>query len=243
MTRASGSLAILAIPAVLAACSRSAPPPVLVDPVAAAADSAALDSVALLAPAGWAHAGGIPETYRIGVDSSVSHGGGASAFIESVVPPPRGSWGAMLQQVDATRYAGERVRVSAFVMRRGSGACDAFVRVDGPADSQAVVLRFTGTDQKRLRCGRGWTEFAFVVDVPMEAERIVYAFGLRSPGRMWVDDVGVVMVDSTVATDRQPSGLPRVAAATTGDPWEPLVIGGKEKPDSTARPTNLSFEK
>jgi hypothetical protein len=149
----------------------------------------------------------------------------------------------MLQQVDASMYAGQRIRVSAFVRRQGGGACEAFVRVDGPIDSQAVVLAFTGTAQKPVRCGREWTEYSSVVDVPDGAERIVYAWALRSRGRMWVDDVGVVVVDSTVRADRQPDGLPRAASPAKGETWDPFLIGGKEKPDSTAVPTNLSFEK
>ena len=225
------------------ACSRSAAPAASPAPGTYAADSAQSDTTPRFAPPGWAHAGDVPATFRIGIDSTVAHGGGASAVIEAPRTPPRGRWAAMLQQVDATMYAGRRIRVSGFVRRVGSGTCEVFVRVDGPIDSQAVVLGFTGTPHKRLRCGREWTEYALVLDVPEQAERVVYAWALRSRGRMWVDDVGVLVVDSTVPPDPQPDGLPRAPSPTMGETWDPFLIGGKEKPDSTAVPTNLSFEK
>lgn len=201
------------------------------------------DSKPHYAPPGWAQAGDVPASFMMGIDSTVAHGGGASAFIEAVRTPPRGSWGALLQEIDASRFAGHRIRVSAFIRRQGTGTCEAFVRVDGPGDSQAVVLGFAGTAQKQLRCGQQWSEYSLVLDVPEKAERVVYAYGLRSRGKMWVDDVGVIVVDSTVPLDRQPDGLPRAASPTKGETWDPFLIGGKEKPDSTAVPTNLSFEK
>ena len=237
MIRSTSCLVLLSL---AAACSRrSVPPPSPFGVV----DSAEADTTPRLAPPGWAHAGDVPATFRIGIDSSVAHGGGASAFIQTLRTPPRGRWGAVLQQVDASKFAGRRIRVSAFLRRQGTGACDAFVRVDGAGDSQSVVVGFTGTAQKRLRCGQDWAEYAFVLDVPENAERLVYAYALRSRGTMWVDDVGVVVVDSTVPVDRQPDGLPRAPSPTKGETWDPFLIGGKEKPDSTAVPTNLSFEK
>ena len=237
-------LLALSVPlALAAACSRPAPPAVPGPLGSYAADSAQADTTPRLAPPGWAHAGDVPATFQIGIDSTVAHGGGASAYIQARRTPPRGSWGAMLQQVDASMYAGRRIRVSGFVKREGAGACEAFVRVDGPIDSQAVVLGFSGTSQKRFRCGREWSEYSLVLDVPQDAERVVYAYALRSRGRMWVDDVGVIVVDSTVPVDRQPEGLPRAPSPAKGETWDPFLIGGKEKPDSTAVPTNLSFEK
>lgn len=233
--------AVLAVLSALTACSK----PVRTEAIlpVTASDSAASDSTPQLAPAGWARAGAIPTSYRLGLDSTVTHGGTASAFIESIGNPGRGVWGALIQQIDASAYAGQRIRIGAFIRRRESGPCEAFVRVDGGVDSNSVVLAFVGNDQKRLRCGRAWTEHAFILQVPDSAERIVYGFGLRSRGRMWVDDVGLIVVDSTVTPDRQPSGLPRRATPSKAEAWDPLVIGGKEKPDSTARPTNLGFEK
>ena len=234
-------LAALAVLTFALACSR-APRTEAILPVTAS-DSAASDTTPQLAPAGWARAGAIPASYRLGLDSAVTHGGTVSAYIESVGTPRRGAWGALIQQIDASAYAGKRIRLGAFVRRREVGTCEAFVRVDGGVDSNSVVLGFVGNDQKRLRCGRDWTEHAFVLDVPDSAERIVYGFGLRARGRMWVDDVGLVVVDSTVPPDRQLAGLPKLVTPRPAEAWDPLVIGGKEKPDSTARPTNLGFEK
>ena len=103
------------------ACSRSAAPAASPAPGTYAADSAQSDTTPRFAPPGWAHAGDVPATFRIGIDSTVAHGGGASAVIEAPRTPPRGRWAAMLQQVDATMYAGRRIRVSGFVRREGSG--------------------------------------------------------------------------------------------------------------------------
>ena len=224
-------------------CSRP-PRTQAVLPVTATDSAAAGDTVAWLAPVGWARAGDIPESFRLGLDSTVIHGGTVSAYVESVGRPRRGTWGALIQQVDATAYAGKRVRVGGFVRRREVGTCEAFVRIDAQGDTLPPVVAFIGNQQKPLTCGRDWTEHSFVLDVPDSgAGRITYGFALRTAGRMWVDDVGLLVVDSTVRLDRQAEGLPRQPSPRGDDPWDPMIIGRREKPDSTARPTNLGFEK
>jgi hypothetical protein len=84
---------LLAVPALLAlaaACSRPSPPAVPGPAGTYAADSAQADTTPRLAPPGWAHAGDVPVSFQIGIDSTVAHGGGASAYIQAPRTPPRG---------------------------------------------------------------------------------------------------------------------------------------------------------
>src|SRR5690348_4721759 len=63
---------------------------------------------------GWWHAGSNPTAFEVAVDRQITHGGRASARLRSVAPVPTG-FGSLMQVASASRFRGERVRLSAWV--------------------------------------------------------------------------------------------------------------------------------
>jgi hypothetical protein len=230
--------------ALVAACSRPAPAPIpetsktpVTPPTAASVDSAPAPG-----PVGWSHAGANPDRYLVGIDSQVAHGGSRSAFLESQGTVTAAMWSTIPQTIDAAPFLGRRLRVSAFLRGRPPASCEAFVRVDGQHEGKPATLRFTSTEQKPQRCGAEWREFHLVIDVPEGSEKIVYGFGIKGRGRVWVDDVGVVVVDSTWRVDPQEPGLPRILTVAQQEVADTTAARLEEREAVTLRPENLGFE-
>ena len=228
----------------LFACSRPAPAPVPESSTtpAAPASPTSVDSAPAPGPAGWSHAGANPDRYTIGVDSQVAHGGRRSAFLESHTGVTATMWSTIPQTIDAAPFLGRRLRISAFVRARAPASCEAFVRVDGQHEAKPATLRFTSTEQKRQRCGADWSEFSLVVDVPEGSEKVVYGFGIKGRGRVWIDDVGVMVVDSTWRVDPQEAGLPRILTVAQQEVADTTEARLQEREAVTLRPENLGFE-
>src|SRR5215469_9268867 len=66
------------------------------------------------APSGWFLAGSKPANYDTGVDRSSVNNGQPSAFLRATVPNTEG-FGTLMQSINATDYAGKRVRLHAWV--------------------------------------------------------------------------------------------------------------------------------
>ena len=227
-----------------AACARRAPAPVPETSATPAepASAASVDSAPAPGPTGWSHAGANPDRYTIGVDSQVAHGGRRSAFLESHASASAGMWSTIPQTIDAAPYLGRRLRVSAYLRGRAPASCEAFVRVDGQYEGKPATLRFTSTEQKPQRCGAEWREFSLVVDVPEGSEKIVYGFGIKGRGRVWIDDVGVMAVDSTWRVDPQEAGLPRILTVAQQEVADTTQARLEEQEAVVMRPENLGFE-
>ena len=63
---------------------------------------------------GWSTAGNAMDNYEMGLDTTIHHGGRASAFIKSKVPAPSG-FATISQGFQADEYRGKRLRLSGYV--------------------------------------------------------------------------------------------------------------------------------
>lgn len=66
------------------------------------------------APTGWFLAGNKPKSYESGVDTQAAYNGHPSAYLKSKQPAIDG-FGTLMQQFRADKYAGKRLRFSAFI--------------------------------------------------------------------------------------------------------------------------------
>lgn len=164
---------------------------------------------------GWFKAGSNPEDYECGVDKQVAHQGSGSGFIWSR-PDPKG-FGTLMQMFKADEYRGKRRRLSAYIraenVERWAGL---WMRVDG-ADSE--TLAFDNMGKRPIKGTVEWRNYRVVLDVSAEAQYIAFGVLLEGPGRIWIDDVTLDVVDENVAVTS--------------------VAEEREYPD---RPTNLDFE-
>lgn len=228
----------------IAACSRPAPAVVPETSTAPTSPPSAtsVDSAPYPGPTGWAHAGTNPDRYTIGIDSGIAHGGRRSAVIRSKPSATAAMSSTMPQTVDAGPFVGKRIRVSAYLRRSAPGSCEGFIRVDGQHDGQPAMLRFTSSDQKPARCTTRWTEYSLVTDVPEGAEHVVYGFGLKGRGTAWIDDVGVMVVDSAYPLSPQKAGLPQPRTPDQKATADTAAARLKEIEREVVVPSNLGFE-
>jgi hypothetical protein len=134
------------------------------------------------------------ERYRAEVDRTVSHSGEASVRLFSVEPSADGT-ASLGQRLDASDFAGARVRLSGWVRTRGvSGWSALWLRVSG----ERRVLAFDNMQHRGLRGDTEWTRLEVVLDAPKESVRLLYGLSLQGPGSAWLDDLSLERVDASV---------------------------------------------
>lgn len=161
-------------------------------------------------PAGWFKDGKAPRQFRAGVDPRVSRNGGASGYLASwtAVPP---LYGTLMQQVDAERYRGKRVRFAGWLrtedVDHDDGWAGLWLRIDGSAGKR---LAYDSTDEAPVRETADWTRLAVVLDVPERAEALSFGFMLVGSGQVWADDLEFEQVGRDVSVTGEPRpGLPK----------------------------------
>jgi hypothetical protein len=166
------------------------------------------------APAGWLLAGSKPASFEVGVDAQAAYNGHPSAYLkskESIV----GGFGTLMQTFQADKYAGKRVRFSAFVKSEGIQSwAGLWMRVD--KDNGSVA--FDNMQDRPIKGTTGWQKYDVVLDVPQDATGIFFGVLLDGPGAVWLNSAKFEVVGADVPT-----------------------TGGKgtKLPDG---PTNLNFE-
>ena len=163
---------------------------------------AARPGVTVTAPAGWGKNGAKPESYTVGVDSTQTWGGMASAYVESHTPTVAGGFGGMMQTTAADDYSGKRVRLSGWVKTEDAneGGGHLWLRIDGQERGQ--MLGFDNMDNRAVKGTKDWQEASVVLDVPAGARALAYGFFVSGGGKMWVNGQNLEVVGPDVpATD------------------------------------------
>ena len=149
------------------------------------------------APAGWKLIGKDPEAYEAGTDLHVLYEGAPSVYLKGREPMPKVA--GLAETLPAEKYAGKRVRYSAFTKSEG---------VEGGAQLLLVVSREKGTWIEciagPIRGNSDWHNYDVVVDVPQDAINIVVGVTLVGQGTVWLNDVKIEIVGPDVPTT-QPS--------------------------------------
>ena len=196
------------------------------------------------APPGWGRTGDNPGGYDFMIDTSQKHGGKASV---SIVPKPtavNGKFGSLIQAIRPDEYRGKRIRFSGYVKTENIGEfVQLWVRVDGPGMRS---LDFSNMDGRPIKGSTDWKKYDLVVDVPRDAEAIVFgAFLGGATGKAWVDDLKL----ETVGNDT-PKTSNVITEADLREQEEYLKQTPKEEIEKTitsyralpTKPVNLDFE-
>jgi uncharacterized RDD family membrane protein YckC len=134
-------------------------------------------------PIGWQFRGD-PAKYAAGIDSNRAHGGRRCGTL-SASTADTSSLALLLQEFNAARFRGHRIRLAAFLRTEGvTHSAGALLRVDG-------TWRQIASDDMRRRPIRGttdWTRYDLVLDVPARADKIGYGVRISGAGRVWIDD-------------------------------------------------------
>ncbi len=147
------------------------------------------------APTGWRLSGSKPGEYESGLDANAVYEGHASGYLKSITPVADG-FGTLMQDINASHYAGKRVRITAFV--RAEEVHDwagLWMRVD----KDSLVVAFDNMQGRPIKGTVGWQSYEVVLDVPADATGIFFGVLLSGSGSMWLNNVKLEPVGSDVA--------------------------------------------
>ena len=188
---------------------------------------------------GWRVTGLNRELYSLTVDRQVFRSGQASALLQPKegVEVADSTWASSVQSIDATPFRGKRVRMRAYLRSQASNAWTWF-RVDGTVQDGLGGLAFANSQSfDSIRGPTDWRPVDLVLDIPAEAIVMVYGAGMNGKGKLWIDDVSLEAVGSSVGVTQ----LPR------DGPWRWTAEEEKRSRDAwqtrpPGKPMNLGFE-
>ncbi len=154
-------------------------------------------------PADWLLTGEDANRYELTQDAEVVRSGNASKRIAASGNRRRDDWAVSVQMVDATRFRGQRIRLSGHLRSDDVGAGGLWLRVDGIVDREAAQLVIDNTEDRRLEGTSDWTVQEIVVDVPPESVTILFGAMIVGDGTLWVDDLSLeeVSTDAEVTVE------------------------------------------
>jgi len=122
-----------------------------------------------------------------------------AGFVESHVQHPH-SYAGLCQWLRADHYWGKRVRLTAFLKTENitRGAC-LFMHLD-----TRYGYRYW-TSMPVLRGNNDWRQYSVVIDVPTEAQGLIYSGLLSGSGRLLMADVHIETVGKNIPLTQPPS--------------------------------------
>jgi hypothetical protein len=113
-----------------------------------------------------------------------------------------------MQQFNAARYLGKRIRLSANLksddVKEWGGL---WMRVEDarpPEGGYPLLLAFDNMQDRSIKGTTGWQTYSVVLDVPERATDIYIGFLLYGPGTLWASGIKVEIVGSDVLVTGRP---------------------------------------
>ena len=160
------------------------------------------------APQGWHLAGSNPENYETGVDSQAKRNGFPIAYLKSK-PSATGGFGTLMQSFSASKYAGQRMRLSGSVKSdEVNDWAGLWMRVD--VNARPFVI--DNMENRAIKGSVDWHEYQIVLDVPKDATTVAFGILLSKSGMVWLNNVRFETVGTEVPVTAKPF------AATQEDP-------------------------
>lgn len=170
-------------------------------------------------------------------DSVIRSEGLASAM----VGPGGGPVGTLNQSMKPDAFRGKRVRYSAMVKTdsiASAAGAGLWMRVDGPDVGE--TLQFDNMFNRPIPSFTEWRRHEVVLDVPQEASFIIWGLIVNGPGKAWIDDVRIEVVDATTPSTHR-AGSERHAPHDVTP--ERIAATLRARDASPLAPVNLNFEK
>jgi hypothetical protein len=178
-------------------------------------------------PAGWVKSGDHPDNYEMVIDTSVKHGGKASAHIKFTGEKAEG-FGTLGQGFRADEYRGKRLRMSAWMKTESVDAAHLWLRLD----AERATVGFDNMDNRAVKGTSQWQRYDLTLDVPAETVNVAFGVFVVGRGEAWVDDFRFEVVGAEVAT----TDLLTPEMRRQERPYKATAGGNR------ARPANLDFE-
>lgn len=175
---------------------------------------------------GWKITGTHPEKYKVEIDPRVCYKTSPSMHLQSIEDTGQDGnvFGTLMQQFQASRYAGKRMRFSGFIRAEEvDGWSGLWMRVD---DKHENMLAFDNMQNRSIRGTTEWNHYACVLDIPPDANVINIGILLSGNGQVWLGECEFEEVGKDVP---ETSGL-----ATDILPEEPQNLKFNEQPAESA---------
>jgi hypothetical protein len=189
-----------------------------------------LDAQAQSPIAGWRCSGTCAR------DTVVRSEGLASAM----VGPAADGVGTMNQAIKPDAFRGKRVRYSAMVKTdsiASAAGAGLWMRVDGPGVGE--TLQFDNMFDRPIPSLTDWKRYEVVLDVPAGSSYIIFGLIVNGPGKAWIDDVRIEVVDTSTPSTHRPGSERHEPHDVSA---ERIATTKQTRENAPLAPVNLNFE-
>lgn len=137
-------------------------------------------------PPDWREIQFMPQNYEVTLASYAAFEGHYGASVRRTAPDVRpGEFGGFVQAVRAAPWRGQRMAMRAWVKSEHADSGHLWLRIDAAEGPVAM----DNMDNRPVMGTTGWAQYEIVMDVPMQAEYLVYGLFLMGGGRVDFDNV------------------------------------------------------
>lgn len=111
-------------------------------------------------------------------------------------------YATIFQSAKAITSLGKRVQLTGYIKTSDvMGYAGLWMRVD-PANYQSEnqALAFDNMYNRPIIGTTDWKKYSVVLDIPRDAERIVFGALLYNSGQVWIDSLNIRIVDTSIST-------------------------------------------
>ncbi|MED4455825.1 AraC family transcriptional regulator [Metabacillus fastidiosus] len=147
---------------------------------------------------GWHLSGSHPFNYKMGIDREIFHKGKGSGFLKAVKVETNGEFATMMQEFNAEKYLGKRLKLSGFLKSKAvDGFCGFWMRID---NTLGDVLQFDNMGNRPITGDTEWNYYSIVLDIPENSAVICFGVLLSGNGQVWIDELKFEEVDDSIPT-------------------------------------------
>jgi hypothetical protein len=164
---------------------------------------------------GWSLGGDAAEAagYRVWIEPGAGRGGTAGVILQARDPEPD-SFAVSSQYVGGAQYAGERIRLRAWVkVEEVTGWAALYMRFDR---RQGEIIAFDNMRGRPIRGSHDWRSYDVVLEVPEGATRMGFGILLAGAGKVWADDFTFEAVSREVDVTAPAMETPRLPPEDRG---------------------------
>ena len=157
---------------------------------------------------GWIKTGSRAPDYEHGIAADERLDGMRVAYLRCTAEQPSG-FGTMMQMIDADRYRGKRMRLSARLRTHGLDGPDdwagLWMRVDGPPGGQPLAFDNMRSGKREIRGDTDWRRCEVVLEAPHGARAVAFGVLLSGGGEVRAADFRFEEVGQDVPTTGAPA--------------------------------------
>ncbi len=146
----------------------------------------------------WRPTGAGRQHYSVELDSTTAYQGDLSLRLSSRPGTPDSTWGASEGVINIRPYVGNFLKVVAYLKTEGAGSAVFWVRIDGEKDGKYVNWSSDTMADREVSGTTPWTKYEIRLPAPEGATMLVLGTILRGQGIVWVDDIEITPMPSSV---------------------------------------------